>query len=91
MGHIRRLIGIRPALEIGAFMHRCEALRRLRDLQFSEWGSFEPTADEWAVRETDDAVGAREATAHRIHHHTDEGALAVAGVVPHWRVVRSGR
>ena len=29
---------------------------RLRDLKFSEWGSFEPTADEWVVRETDDAV-----------------------------------
>ena len=24
--------------------------------KFSEWGSFEPMADEWVVRETDDAV-----------------------------------
>ena len=26
------------------------------DRKFSEWGSFEPMADEWVVRETDDAV-----------------------------------
>ena len=34
----------------------CIALRSRVDLKFSGWGSFEPTADEWVVRETDDAV-----------------------------------
>ena len=43
-------------------------------------------ADEWVVRETDDAVYEKLLSVLGIvctDHHTDEGAPAVAGIVPH--------
>ena len=39
---------------------------RLRDLKFGKWESFELTADEWAVRETDDTVHEKLGIVHTI-------------------------
>ena len=44
-------------IDVGTPAHMKMAIEiRLRDLKFGKCESFEPTADEWAVCETDDTV-----------------------------------
>ena len=71
----------------------CVDVRRCAgcEISCSALGSFEPTADEWAVRETDDAVHEKLLRIAYTITQMKDGALAVAGVVPHWRVRRPER
>ena len=66
---------------------------RLRDLQFSEWDVFVPTADDWQLRESDDEVHEKLLDItymYTIPQSTDEGPTAVPCDAPHCRITRGG-